>query len=475
MTARELPFTNYKLQITTYTAGMISLGLDIGTTTISAVAFDTANHKLLASSNVPTDADVTSPAQRALGWAEIDLYRVFDHALASLYQVVIQLGDRSESVPVIGMTGQMHGVAFLDEHMKPARTAITWQDQRGREVLPAFMARAGGAGAFEKMGALPAGGYGAVTLFWLHKHNALPTASPCTIPDAIGAMLCGAKPTIHVTHAAGWGTFDLVQGMWDNALLARLGMDVELPTVASAGAPIGQITRNVAARCGLPNGTPVSVALGDHQASLIGSGCTHAGMAHVNIGTGSQVSLISDLFLPMNAHAGVETRPFINNQFVVTGAALCGGSAFAVLRRFYEDAARMMKLPVPDEASLYAAMVASAAEIAAGVDGLIADPRFDGTRNHPQHRASLQGLTRNNFTPAHLNRAVLEGIADELAQFYEAMLIDHAPAKSLLGAGNALRKNALLREIVSRRFGLSLQMPAWQEEAAVGAAMLADL
>ncbi len=453
---------------------MIRIGLDIGTTTISAVAFDIRRETLLASVTLPTDADATPAAQRTNGWAEIDTLRVYQRALEALQGIAIQLGALVDEIGAIGMTGQMHGVAFLDERSAPARTSITWQDQRGKESLPTLIARAGGVGAFAEMGALPAAGYGAVTLHWLHEHDALPKAFPCSIPDAIGAMLCHAAPKIDPTNAAGWGVFNVMKGAWDEAALIHLDMAVQWPQIVISGTRMGRLTRVAAQACNLPPGIPVTVALGDHPASLIGSGCTRAGMAHVNIGTGSQVSLVSNRFMPMDARAGVETRPFIDGQFVLTGASLCGGSAFALLRRFYEAAAAMMGLPAPNETDLYAAMLASAVATPAGADGLSADTRFDGARNDPHCRASLHGMTRSNFTPAHLNRAVLEGIAEELAQFYEAMAQSQGRAAVLIGSGNGLRKNSLLQEIVSRRFGLPLRLPMWQEEAAIGAAMIAS-
>jgi hypothetical protein len=114
-----------------------------------------------------------------------------------------------------------------------------------RDMLPIFMALAGGAGAFEKMSVLPATGYGGVMLFWLSQHNALPNAVVCSIPDALGAMLCRATPKMDAMNAAGWGTFDLEKGKWDNQLLARF----------------------------LRDGVPVTVALGDHQASLWSCPC----------------------------------------------------------------------------------------------------------------------------------------------------------------------------------------------------------
>ncbi|MCL6512299.1 MAG: hypothetical protein K6U78_16630, partial [Anaerolineae bacterium] len=50
--------------------------------------------------------------------------------------------------------------------------------------------------------------------------------------------------------------------------------------------------------------------------------------------------------------------------------------------------------------------------------------------------------------------------------------VPQAPG-ALIGSGNALRRNALLREAISQRFGLPVRVPEWEEEAAVGAAMIA--
>jgi sedoheptulokinase len=222
-----------------------------------------------------------------------------------------------------------------------------------------------------------------------------------------------------------------------------------------------------------PNAT-VCVAVGDHQASLIGSGCDQSGHVHVNLGTGGQVSMIVPEFAPADAQSGLETRPFVDGCFIVTGASLCGGEAFALLQRFFSDA--MVRLGVPAVArpavdAIYTALVAAAGEVDDGE--FRATPQFDGARHDPSATASFTGLTRANFTAAHLTRATLRGIADELGAFYDAMRARHGAGIALSGSGNALRLNPLLATFVAERLGLSLAVPAWEEEAAVGAAILA--
>ncbi|MFN4294747.1 MAG: sedoheptulokinase [Thermoflexales bacterium] len=452
---------------------MLSIGLDIGTTTIAAVAFDTEAAQVAARATILNDAGCAPATRRAEGWAELDLSRTFTLALDALEQAASRLGPRAGQVRALGITGQMHGAAFLGRDLRPIRSAITWQDRRTGEVIPEFIARAGGAGAFANMGCLPAAGYLGPTLYWLRRRDALPDARVCGIPEAIAAMLTAQPPISDPTLAASTGLFDIRSGRWDEALLRALDLPSHvLPPVIESGARVGDLRSDLAQRLGLPRGVIVGAALGDHQAGVIGSRCDAPGQVHVNIGTSGQVSLVIEHFAPSMPEQGIETRPFPGRRFILTGAALCGGDALALLRRFFADALATFGAQPPDDDAMFAAMIAAATRIAPGADGLRIRPTFDGARHRPEICAEFAGLRRANFTPAHTIRAMLEGIADELGAFYDAMRAAGFTGRSLAGAGNALRRNALLREVVAQRIGLPLSMPPWEEEAAVGAAIL---
>lgn len=462
---------------------MIALGLDIGTTTIAAVAYDVDAHRLLARVTVPHDAGCTPADKLGLGWAEIDLARSFAIALSAMRQVVGSLGEQSARVRRIGVTGQMHGVAFLDANLRPVRPAITWQDQRTAASVADFIARCGGEGAFANMGCLPAAGYLGPTLAWLRQHDRLPRAAACFIPDAVASMLMavrcashrrGESPMTDATLAASSGIYDIVNQAWDRHVLDALGLgDAMLPAVGTAGADLGLLDGTIAGRLGLTAEVVVGVPLGDHQASLIGSAADRVGCVHINIGTSSQISAVVDRFAPVDTVRGIETRPFPGRRYVRSGAGLCGGEAFALLRRFFEATATLLGCEPPPSQEAYAAMVRAASAVPSGTDGLRADVRFDGARYRPAVAAALTFLRRTNFTPAHVARAVLEGIVDELWQFFEAMQAEGICASRLIGSGNALRSNPLLVEVLSSRFGLPMQLAQWEEEAAVGAAIVA--
>jgi sugar (pentulose or hexulose) kinase len=227
----------------------------------------------------------------------------------------------------------------------------------------------------------------------------------------------------------------------------------------------------MALQTGLPAGLPVCVGIGDNQASFLGSVADRDDSVLVNVGTGGQVAVWSPRYL---FDPQLETRPFPGGGYLLVSAGLSGGAAYAVLERFFRGVADdvLGTLATPEE--VYAAMNRLAERTPAGCDGLLCEPFFAGTRAEPQRRASFTGLEAANFTPGHLARALLEGMARTFAASRQLLagLAGRAPG-TLVGAGNGVRANPLLARLIAREFGLPLRVPAHREEAAFGAALLA--
>ena len=108
-------------------------------------------------------------------------------------------------------------------------------------------------------------------------------------------------------------------------------------------------------------------------------------------------------------------------------------------------------------------------ELAAnGASGLIADTRFSGSRLNLDVRGSISNINQENLTPDNLSRAIIEGMVNELAEF--ARLADLSDIKKIVASGNAVRKNSVIREVISNLFNMPCQIGEVIEEAAVGAA-----
>jgi sedoheptulokinase len=105
------------------------------------------------------------------------------------------------------------------------------------------------------------------------------------------------------------------------------------------------------------------------------------------------------------------------------------------------------------------------------------DTRFRGTRSNPECLGSITNISDMNFQPNHLILGFLEGISRELYQFYQSFIHTDTSSKGkifhLIGSGNGLRKNPLLRKICSDMFEKELTLSSLPEEAACGSAFLA--
>ena len=159
----------------------------------------------------------------------------------------------------------------------------------------------------------------------------------------------------------------------------------------------------------------------------------------------------------------------------MSNVGLAGGWSYQVLEQFFHDVGNSV-FSAQSENKLYEVMNRLAADIPSGADGLRCEPRFSGTRLDPTLRGSITGLSPQNFTAGHLAKALLEGMGRSLHDGFKAIHnITHHSPKSLVAAGNGLRENRLLAEIVSTAFGLPLTFTQHREEAAFGAALVASV
>jgi sugar (pentulose or hexulose) kinase len=456
----------------------IYIGLDVGTTSLSALALDVEAGRVVAQVTRPNEAAVTSTGPEGLLYAELDLARLREGLLDLLAELRGRL-PVGRPVEAIGVTGQQHGLALLEEDLSPARRAITWQDLRALETVPgtdktylqAMIRQAGGEEAFHRAGCLPAAGYMGASLYWLGQRDLLPQASAyaCLIPDAALALLTETPPCTDATDAGSSGLLDVVSGQWDWQAIARLGLPRELfVPVRRAGTPHAPLAPVAAERTGL-GAVPVCVAAGDNQASFIGSVRDPESSVLVNVGTGGQVSAMVHRFVRL---AEVETRAFFEDRYLLVGAGLYGGRAYAYLQDFFRSVGGAL-FGAPPDADLFEEMNRLAAQVPPGSEGLRCTPLFTGTRAQPELRGSITGLGPTNMTPGHFARALLEGLAEGFHALYRQMEAATGARTTLVGAGNGITRNPVLAQILARRFGRDLHVAADVEAAALGAALLA--
>ena len=94
--------------------------------------------------------------------------------------------------------------------------------------------------------------------------------------------------------------------------------------------------------------------------------------------------------------------------------------------------------------------------------------------HYPEEKGSITGIGVENFHPGAMTLGVIDGILDELYEMYTQMCaVTGKKATKLVGSGNGLRKNSLMQNLAEEKFGMKLEIPLYQEEAAYGAALYA--
>ncbi len=408
------------------------IGIDIGTTSICGIVFDTESQNIVASKTLPNNSFIKiENSYEKIQNPEVIMNTVYE----------ILDGFYSEDIGAIGFSGQMHGIVYTDEKSDAVSPLYIWQDERAAKGYENGKSYAEHLGCFA--------GYGLATDFYNEKNGLIPENAKylCTIADYAVMKLCGnKKPLVHITNAASLGCFDLINNKFtiENS---------RLPEVTAEFKSAGEY-----------KGIPVCVALGDNQASFIGS-VSDAENALINIGTGSQISWLSENLVSAE---GVENRPFDGKRFLAAGCALCGGRAFAMVEKLFREIANLAS--DKEVTSMYSQIDKILTEKTE--TSLSADCRFCGTRNDPSIRGGIFNVSEENFTASDIALSVLYGMSDELYQMYKN---GGKKAEKLVCSGNGIRKNAALRRVVSEMFGCQIKIPLFEEEASFGAALAASV
>ncbi len=281
----------------------------------------------------------------------------------------------------------------------------------------------------------------------------------CTIMDYIGMKMTGRRePLMHSSNAASLGMFDVRERCFMREIIRDAGIQEDLlPETSDEFAVLGKY-----------RGRKVSLAIGDNQAGFLGAVDDIDHTVLLNMGTGGQISVCSDTFFEGR---GIEARPFLPGKYLLVGASLCGGRAYAMLERFFRLYCEGAGVKETDHYAVMERLMDQRMEEMAQERKLSVTTTFSGTREEPLKRGMIGDIDVDNFTPGNLIRGFLDGMAEELHGMYEEMACGtELPAEMLILSGNGFRKNRHLRRIAEEKFGMKAVLAECCEEAACGAA-----
>lgn len=272
---------------------MIFLGIDIGTSAAKAVLVD-SDEAVVGEASAPVPS-----AQPRPGWSEQDpedWWRATEAVVETLRR---DAPAAFGQIVAVGLSGQMHAAALLDERDRPIRPAIIWNDGRAvaecRELEEAVPQLPHIAGVI----AMP--GFSAPKLRWLKKHEPDSVARAFKVPltkDYVRLKLTGEFAT-DMADAAGMVLLDEAKRDWSDPILAAAGVSrAVLPRLLEGSMPSGMLRDTVRTGWGIERNVVVAAGAADAAAGAIGIGAIHDGDSFISLGTSAQYFVTRDRYEP---------------------------------------------------------------------------------------------------------------------------------------------------------------------------------
>ncbi|MDX6727308.1 MAG: gluconokinase [Baekduia sp.] len=436
------------------------LGIDIGTTSAKAGAFD-ADRDEVGHTEVAYPLLEPQP-----GWAVQEPGVVVDAVLAATRGALAAARAAGVEVAGLSCSTAMHSLVALDAHDRPITPLLTWADQRAatqaerlRAERPHLHGRTGT--PLHPMSPL-------TKLVWFREEDPDTFSRArrwCGIKELVVARLTGECVTDH-SVASGTGLMNLETLDWDAEALDVAGIAADqLPRLVDTKHIMSLTAEGAAAIGAAGGGTSIRlvVGAGDGPLANLGVGAVRPGVAACSIGTSGALRLMVER--PVVDRAG---RAFCYaltpGRWVVGGAVNNGG---VVLQWAGDALAPDLGHHAEEE------LLALAAQAPAGSDGLLMLPYLLSERAphwNTLPRGAYVGLTRAHRRP-HLVRAALEGVCQQLALVL-ASLRDAGNAVREIRATGGFARSDLWRQMLCDTLGQDVGFTEGHEGSGFGAALL---
>ncbi|WP_238717460.1 FGGY-family carbohydrate kinase [Natronorubrum halophilum] len=250
---------------------------------------------------------------------------------------------------------------------------------------------------------------------------------------------------------------------YDEQVFAALGIEEAfdaLPPVVPSTDVCGTVTASAADHTGLPEGTPVATGLHDVAACTLGAGVVDPGDGLLILGTWGQS--VAVLEAPENGVDGLPRR-YLDKWLRYKGIR----SGAACVDWFVENFGGTWRREADERGvSPYVVYEEAVTDVPPGSDGLLFHPFLKGSTDNPNSTGGFYGL-RLEHTPAHMLRAIYEGVAITQARALESITLDLDTVR-LTGGGAQSEAWAQMFADISTR---TVTVPTERETGALGAAL----
>ena len=438
------------------------IGIDGGTESIRAIVFD-PDGRPKASHASAYQTQFPQP-----GWAEQDpedWWRCLGEAVRG---AVTQAGVSADQVLALCVDTTCCSVVAVDSDGMPLRPAMIWMDVRSASEAadvaasgdPALRINSDRAGPVSAEWMIPKS-------LWMKRNQPelfARAARICEYQDYINWRLTGRWVASLNNMSVRWH-YQSRQGGLPLSLLDTLGLselaDKWPPLIVRPGDVIDVLTRSAAEHLALAPGIPVVQGGADAFIGVIGLGVTEPGEMALITGSSHLHLGIAAAQIHGPGIWGTYMDAVYPGKPVIEGGQTSTGSVIAWFKRHF--AAN----------TSFDALNEEAGKIEPGCEGLLVLDHFQGNRTpytDALSRGAITGLTLKH-TPAHVYRAIIEGICLGTKLIVENFGVAFSP-KRIVVAGGATN-SPLWLQIHADTLGTPLQLTEVPDAPALGCAILA--
>ena len=436
------------------------LGVDSGTQSTKVLVVDARDAKVLAWAaqeyDLIPDLGPGAKEQHPHTWREA--------TASAIRRALRQAKAVASEVKAIGVSGQQHGFVPLDSAGEVIRPAKLWCDTATAPECEEIMEKLGGLKATVKaLGNAVLPGFTASKILWLKKHepeNYARLACVLLPHDYLNFWLTGER-TMEYGDASGTGLLDVRQRVWSKAALAAIDPELasKLPPLTGSDRPAGALQASTAKMLDLNPGVLVSAGGGDNMMGAIGTGNTRPGVITASLGTSGTIYACAE-------------KPVVDPKGEI--AAFCDSTNRWLPLLCTMNVTVATEMVREDFGWSHEKYAAEAARVAAGSDGLLLLPYFEGERtpNVPEGTGVWFGVNRRTFEAGHFARASMEGVT--LGMNYGLRRLAQLgvePTQIRATGGGA--KSKLWRQVMADIFNAEVVTLKVGEGAAYGAALQA--
>ena len=436
------------------------LTIDAGTTSVKVAVFDVSGHMLATSLQEYT---LLTPAA---DWVELPGHIYWQSAVAGIQKVLADAHVGASDIAAVGVTGQGETIIPVDSEGRALRNAIVWLDNRAaneaRQVAASF-----DPDLFYETTGLPEiiPSWPACKLLWIRNHEPDVFArvhKVLLVEDFLLHKLSGEYAS-EGGVCTSTGYFDIRSGDWWPEMLEFLGVQPEqLPHLVDSGRVVGPLTPEASRQTGLGRNTVAVTGSMDVIAGAIGAGNIVPGIVCENTGT----ALVLTTTVKGTVYDPGRRLPCYFHALPGSYLLQPYGQTAGMMLRWFRDQF--------GDGLDYDDLVATAADVRPGSDGLVALPHLTGSTSpdfNPRAKGVFYGITLRH-TRAHFVHAILEAVAFMLRENIALLHELGVEPRELISLGGAARSNQWL-QLKADVTGLPVRRSQCEEAASLGAAILA--